>query len=205
MTERLSMQACTYLNDHFQLLWFSVLSIFNTACKEKEKRRSIRQMCNNIFIAISISSNAIALGQYIFLWGFVSVYLLFWRLFQGVYYLITFNFLWAPLLGGVREARIVEWVAIPFSKRTSWPRVWTWVSRIVGRRFTIWATREISICLQYLQCGGPGFDPWVRKIPWRRKWQPTPVFLPGESHEWRSLVGYSPWGCKESDTTEWTT
>ena len=43
-----------------------------------------------------------------------------------------------------------------------------------------------------LQCGRPGFDPWVRKIPWRRKWQPTPVFLPGESHGWRSLVGYSP-------------
>ena len=36
------------------------------------------------------------------------------------------------------------------------------------------------------------FNPWVRKIPWRRKWQPTPVFLPGESHGWRSLVGYSP-------------
>ena len=47
------------------------------------------------------------------------------------------------------------------------------------------------------------FDPWVRKILWRRKWQPTPVFLPGESHGQRSLVGYSPWGRKESDTTEW--
>ena len=53
------------------------------------------------------------------------------------------------------------------------------------------------------QCGRPGFDPWVGKIPWRRKWQPTPVFLPGESHGRRSLVDYSPWGCKESDTTEW--
>ena len=48
------------------------------------------------------------------------------------------------------------------------------------------------------------FDPWVRKIPWRRAWQPTPVFLPGESHGQRSLVGYSPWGRKESDTTEVT-
>ena len=47
------------------------------------------------------------------------------------------------------------------------------------------------------------FNPWVRKIPWRRAWQPTPVFLPGESHGQRSLVGYSPWGCKELDTTEW--
>ena len=42
----------------------------------------------------------------------------------------------------------------------------------------------------------PGFDPWVGKIPQRRKWQPTPVFLPGESHGQRSLAGYSPWGRK---------
>ena len=47
-----------------------------------------------------------------------------------------------------------------------------------------------------------GFNPWVRKIPWRRKWQPTPVFLPGESHGQMSLEGYCPWGCKESDITE---
>ena len=44
--------------------------------------------------------------------------------------------------------------------------------------------------------GGPGFDPWVRKIPWRRKWQPISVFLPEESHRQRSLTGYSPWGGK---------
>ena len=53
-----------------------------------------------------------------------------------------------------------------------------------------------------LQCGRPGFDPWVGKIPWRRKWQSTPVLLPGKSHGERSLVGYSPWGRKELDTTE---
>ena len=46
------------------------------------------------------------------------------------------------------------------------------------------------------------FDPWVGKIPWRRKWQPTPVFSPGESHGLRSLKGYSPWGHKDWDTTE---
>ena len=40
------------------------------------------------------------------------------------------------------------------------------------------------------------FDPWVRKIPWRRKWKPTLVFLPGKSHGQRSLAGYSPWDCK---------
>jgi hypothetical protein len=50
--------------------------------------------------------------------------------------------------------------------------------------------------------GDPRFDPWVGKILWRRKWQPTPVFLPGKSHGGRSLVGYSPRGRKASDTTE---
>ena len=49
-----------------------------------------------------------------------------------------------------------------------------------------------------------GFNPWVRKIPWRRKWQPTPVFLPGKSHGQRSLVGYSPQDHKELDVTEAT-
>ena len=44
------------------------------------------------------------------------------------------------------------------------------------------------------------FDPLVRKISWKRKWPPTPVFLPGKSHGQRSRVGYSPWGHKESDT-----
>ena len=53
------------------------------------------------------------------------------------------------------------------------------------------------------QCRRLRFPPWVRKIL-RRKWQPTPVFLPGESHGQRSLVGYSTRGCKESDTTEHT-
>ena len=47
-----------------------------------------------------------------------------------------------------------------------------------------------------------GFDPWVRKVPWRREWLPTPILLPGESHGQKSLVGYSPRGHKESDTTE---
>ena len=52
------------------------------------------------------------------------------------------------------------------------------------------------------KCRRPGLDPWGRNIPWRREQLPTPVFLPGEFHGQRSLVGYSPWGCRESDTTE---
>jgi len=43
-----------------------------------------------------------------------------------------------------------------------------------------------------LKCRRPRFDPWDRKMPWKREWQPTLIFLPGESHEQRSLVGYSP-------------
>ena len=58
---------------------------------------------------------------------------------------------------------------------------------------------QMVVCLQ---CGRPGFHPWVRKVPWRRAWQPTSVFLPGKAHGWRSLAGYSPWGHKKSDTTE---
>ena len=48
----------------------------------------------------------------------------------------------------------------------------------------------------------PRFNLWVRKMPWSRKWQPTPVFLPGEFHRQRSLAGYSPWGHRESDMIE---
>ena len=50
--------------------------------------------------------------------------------------------------------------------------------------------------------GDARFNPCVEKVPWRRKWQPTLVFLPAKSHGQRSPLGYSPWGCKESDITE---
>ena len=56
-----------------------------------------------------------------------------------------------------------------------------------------------KICLQ---CRRPSFSPWVREIPWRKEWQATPVFLPGQSHGQRSLVGYSPGVRKEWDMTE---
>ena len=67
-----------------------------------------------------------------------------------------------------------------------------------------WSTLGLPWWLRWrrgcLQCGRPGFDPWVRKIPWKRAWQHSPG-MPGEFHAQRSLVGYSPWGCKELDTT----
>ena len=64
----------------------------------------------------------------------------------------------------------------------------------------MWLSGKISTC-QYRR---PGFSPWVRRIPWRRKWQPTPVFLPGESYGPRNLVGCSPQGHKELVTTKAT-
>ena len=60
-----------------------------------------------------------------------------------------------------------------------------------------WWLRRWRICLQ---CRRLEFNPWAGKIPWRRKWPPTPVFLPGESQGQRSLVGYRPWGRTKSQT-----
>ena len=60
-----------------------------------------------------------------------------------------------------------------------------------------------SAC-QCRRCKRRRFDPWVGKIPWNRKWQPTPILLPGKFHRQRSLVGCSPWGYKVSDLTEAT-
>ena len=67
--------------------------------------------------------------------------------------------------------------------------VHSWVRKIPQRRAR----------LLRLKFGRPGFDSWVGKIPWTRAWQPTPVFLTGESHGQRSLGGYSPLGYKEWD------
>ena len=71
----------------------------------------------------------------------------------------------------------------------------------------IWLPRLLSGKESTCQCRRHkrrGFDPWVGKILWRRTWQPTPVFLAGESHGQRSLAGYSPRGHRESDTSEHT-
>ena len=70
-------------------------------------------------------------------------------------------------------------------------------------RLPRWCSGKQSAC-QCRRRKRHRFDPWVGKIPWSSKWQPTPVILPGEFHGERSLVDYSPWGCKELDTTEHT-
>ena len=65
----------------------------------------------------------------------------------------------------------------------------------------IWLPRCLSSKESTCWYRRPRFNPWLGKIPWRREWLPIPVFLPGESHGQRSLVGYSSWGRKESDMT----
>ena len=64
------------------------------------------------------------------------------------------------------------------------------------------SSKRIPLPMQKIK--RPGFNPWVGKIPWWRIWQPTPIFLSGESQGQRSLAGYSPQGRKEPDTTEAT-
>ena len=79
---------------------------------------------------------------------------------------------------GILQARILEWVAIPFSKASSPLRDQTQVSCITGRFFTISVIRKYAHSYIYL--------PYT--APWRRRWQPTPVFLPGDFHGQRNLT-----------------
>jgi len=65
-----------------------------------------------------------------------------------------------------------------------------------------WASLVAQMVENPLAVPETWFNPWVEKISWRRAWQPTPVFLPGEFHGQRSLAGYSPWGRRESGITE---
>ena len=71
----------------------------------------------------------------------------------------------------------------------------------MGSGLSRWLGGKEPIC-QCRKHRKHGFDPWVGKVPWRRKWKSTPVSLPGRSHEQRSLAGCSPWGHKESGMAE---
>ena len=80
-----------------------------------------------------------------------------------------------------------------------------WESQCMWLIRTSWMKEWASLMVQWRicpQCRRHGFNSWVGEIPWWREWLPTPVSLPGESHGQWSLVGYSPWGRKEPDTTE---
>jgi len=71
----------------------------------------------------------------------------------------------------------------------------------IERELPRWLSGKESAC-QHRRCRRPGFDPSVGKMSWRRKWQPTPIFLPGESHGWRSLGGATVHRVAELDMTE---
>ena len=83
-------------------------------------------------------------------------------------------------------------------KRAGLKRLHIWFHLYNVQGLPWWLSGKESAC----QRRRLRFDPWVRKIPWRRKCQPTPVSLPGERHGQWSLAGYNPWSYKESDTTE---
>ena len=84
-----------------------------------------------------------------------------------------------------------------------WPSAGIWDLGSIGTCLEFWYTPDgLAGRLWCIRHKRLRFDPWVRKIPWRRKWQPTPVFLPGEPHRQRSLADCGPWGHKETDT-EW--
>ena len=121
---------------------------------------------------------------------------------------------------GILRAGILQWVAVPFSRESSQPRDGTQVSHIAGRFFTSWATREacglallpckwyssdlaILLLLSYSSLLGHTEMSMSNLYHQRRQWHPTPVLLPWKSHGRRSLVGCSPWGRWELDTTQW--
>ena len=91
--------------------------------------------------------------------------------------------------------------AIAFYRGSSRPRDQTRVSYVsfICRKVASLVAQEVKASAR--NAGDLGSISGLGRFPWRRKWQPTPVFLPGESHGRRNLVGYSPQGCKESDTT----
>ena len=103
---------------------------------------------------------------------------------------------------------IVVWtlfgIALLWYWNENWPFPALWSLLSFPNLLTYWVQHSlVAQMVKYLlQCGRCGFHPWVRKIPWRRKWQSTPVFFPREFHEWWNLAGYSQWGQKELDTTE---
>ena len=86
----------------------------------------------------------------------------------------------------------------PPNRRGCWRCLGEFLGGLVVKGLPRWLSGKESAC----QCRRCEFDPWVRKIPWRTKWQPTPVFLPGESQGQRSLVGYSQQGLKNNNNNK---
>ena len=105
----------------------------------------------------------------------------------------------SPEKGMATHSSFLAW-RIPWTEKLGW-------LQFMGLHLST-APKSLQLTMYHLpadlglQCRRPRFDPWVKKIPWRRERLPSPVFLPGELHGQINLVGYSPWGRKESDTTK---
>ena len=103
---------------------------------------------------------------------------------------------------GIFQARVLEWGAIAFSGNAGDPSSIPRLGRSSGEGMGYplqysWASLVAQLVKNPLQCGRPGFDPWVGKIPWRKERLPTPVFWPGEFHGLQI-----PWGCRESNVRD---
>ena len=118
--------------------------------------------------------------------------ILFWALTHLLFFLLIFHlycimvFLLAPVIQDT-DQRFLQYKNIQTASKS-----------MIQSNLVFTSVKE-SACRRHKRCR---FSPWVRKIPWSKKWQPTPVFLPGKFHGQRSLAGCSLWGHKESDTTE---
>ena len=88
-----------------------------------------------------------------------------------------------------------------WGRKESYMTKWLTHTHICQQHFPTGSAGKEPSC-QHRWCKKRKFNPWVGKIPWRKKWQPTPIFLPWRFHEERSLADYSPWGCKKSNLTD---
>ena len=122
-----------------------------------------------------------------------------WPIFLGVGFLNFFSWAWSlaiafsayvmsPLINSTQYHHFRHWSENASKNRLGFPGV---------------SSSKDPAC-QCWRHKRHWFHPWVMKIPWRRAWQPSPIFLPGEFHGQRSLAGYSPWGHKDSDVTKVT-
>ena len=100
---------------------------------------------------------------------------------------------------GILQARILKWVAIPFSRGSSQPRDWTWVSHSAGRFFTTWATREAlaKVCAKLFQscmtlCDPMGYSPWGSSVREDSPGKNTGVCINGVTHKWPLCASVSP-------------
>ena len=104
---------------------------------------------------------------------------------------------WHAAVHGVAKSQTwLNWTEL------NWTEPSVWKNKITEDSYPGGPSGKESAC-PCERCERCSFDPWLGKIPRSRKWQPTSVFLPRKFHRQRRLTGYSPWGCKESDMTEW--